>query len=135
MQSVHTSYAKIALVSLPKVSYISIMMMREVHTTMAYARFNAATNKVDAIGCFVEKDHGKFFEYTYNPNPVRLQKRPGSKRVTLRDFDVLIYVGPHGEETRMAKIFGSTAYVIVDETDDGDWVVEKWSIKRHRRYA
>lgn len=29
MQSVHTSYAKIALVSLPKVSYISIMMMKQ----------------------------------------------------------------------------------------------------------
>lgn len=99
---------------------------------MAFARFNAAENKIDAVGCFTEKEYGRFFEYKHNPNPVTLPR--GNRRPSQRPFDSLIYVGPNGEETRMALILGSVAYVIVDETDDGELVVEKWTIKNHRIY-
>lgn len=44
----------------------------------------------------------------------------------------LIFVGPN-QETRMAYIGKTVAYVIVDEDADG-WVVEKWHIKKHVKY-
>ena len=36
---------------------------------------------------------------------------------------------------RAALVLKTVAYVIIDETDDGSPVFEKWEIKRHRAYA
>lgn len=102
-------------------------MMRKGHTTMAYAPIN-----IKALGSFKEKDHGKHFEYSANPDLILSPKAHGGKNVK---FPHVLHVGPNGDQTRYALVLGNVAHVIVDETDDGDWVVEKWSIKGHRRYA
>lgn len=47
-------------------------------------------------------------------------------------FPHIVWVGPL-QERRYAFVKGSVAHVITDETDFG-WVVEKWEIKKHRKY-
>jgi hypothetical protein len=47
-------------------------------------------------------------------------------------FPHKIYVG--NGETRWALVKGNVAHVIIDERDDGSWVVEKWDIVRHRKF-
>lgn len=90
-----------------------------------------APRGIDRIsGSFVEKDYGHTFEYTDNPEIVLHTPAHGGK---LTRFPHLIYVGPLGE-TRRALVKGSVAHVVVAETVSG-FVVEKWNIKRHRRYA
>lgn len=94
---------------------------------MSYAPYNQMNN---VTGSFVEKEFGKTFEYRTNPEMVLSPRAHGGKNEV---FPHLIFVGPHGEETRQALVLGTCAHVIVDETDFG-WVVEKWEIKKHRKY-
>lgn len=82
-------------------------------------------------GSFVEKDYGVTFEYTDNPELVFHTPAHGGK---LTRFPHLIFVGPRREETRRALVKGSVVHVVTDETDFG-FVVEKWDIKKHRRYS
>ena len=49
------------------------------------------------------------------------------------EFPHMVYVGPNGEETRLAKVLKTVAYVVVDEDDLGP-VIEKWQIKQHKIY-
>lgn len=49
------------------------------------------------------------------------------------EFPHIVYVGPNGEETRLAKVLKTVAYVVVDEDDLGP-VIEKWQIKQHKIY-
>lgn len=94
---------------------------------MAYAPYG-----IHAVsGSFVEKDYGKTFEYVENPEFVLHVPAHGGK---LTRFPHLIFVGPRGEETRMALVKGSVAHVVTNETDFV-FVVEKWNIKNHRRYS
>lgn len=93
---------------------------------MAYAPLDT-----HAAGSFIEKDHGKTFEYTVNPEFVLHVPAHGGKNV---HFPHLIFVGPRGEETRRALVKGSVAHVVTDETEFG-FVVERWDIKNHRKYA
>jgi hypothetical protein len=81
-------------------------------------------------GSFVEKDYGHTFEYIDNPEIVLHVPAHGGK---MTRFPHLIFVGPHGGETRRALIKGSVAHVVIDETNDV-FVVEKWNIKNHRKY-
>lgn len=73
-------------------------------------------------GLFVEKDHGRYFEYQDNPNP----ESP---------YPHQIFVGSGGFDTeiRLALIKKTVAYIVVDETDQG-FITEKWSIKNHSKY-
>jgi folate-dependent phosphoribosylglycinamide formyltransferase PurN len=93
---------------------------------MAYAPLG-----IVASGSFVEKEHGKTFEYVVNPKFVLHTPAHGGKNV---HFPHLIFVGPRGEDTRMALVKGSVVHVVTDETDIG-FVVEKWYVKDHRKYA
>jgi hypothetical protein len=94
-----------------------------------------ATASVEKIaGYFTEKEHGKTFEYIMNPELVLHPPAHGGRNV---EYPHLIFVGPLSE-TRMARVLGNVAHVVVDETErDGkSWfVIEKWNIKNHRRLA
>jgi hypothetical protein len=94
---------------------------------MAYAPLGINT----VSGSFVEKDYGKIFEYIENPEFVLHTPSHGGKNV---HFPHLIFVGPHGEETRRALIKGHVAHVVTNETAFG-FTIEKWNIKNHRKYA
>jgi hypothetical protein len=82
-------------------------------------------------GSFVERDYGHTFEYIDNPELVLHVPAHGGKNVR---FPHLIFVGPFGQETRQAFVKGSVVHVVTDETEFG-FVVEKWNIKNHRKYA
>jgi hypothetical protein len=94
---------------------------------MAYAPLGVTT----VSGSFVERDFGHTFEYIENPEFVLHVPAHGGKNV---HFPHLVFVGPHGEETRQALVKGSVVHVVTDETDFG-FVVEKWNIKNHRKYT
>ena len=82
-------------------------------------------------GSFVERDCGHTFEYIENPEFVLHVRAHGGKNV---HFPHLIFVGPFGESTRRALVKGSVVHIVTDETEFG-FVVEKWNIKNHRKYA
>lgn len=84
-----------------------------------------------ASGSFIEKEHGKTFEYMENPEFVLHVPAHGGKN---RHFPHLIFVGPRGEETRRALVLDTCVHVVTDETEFG-FTVEKWNIKKHRKYA
>jgi hypothetical protein len=94
---------------------------------MAFAPYPAPAK---ILGSFVEKDYEKIFEYTDNPELVLAPLAHGGKNV---QFPHLVYVGPL-QETRQALVKGTCVHIITDETEFG-WVVEKWDIKKHRKYA
>jgi len=83
----------------------------------------------DPIGNFIEKDHGNNFEYSLNPDSM----------VFCEDHPHIIWVGGQGiagmTGYRYAWVKKTVAYVVVDENDWGEAVVEKWDIKNHRRYT
>lgn len=93
---------------------------------MAYAPIDTRV-----VGSFVERDHGKIFQYTDNPDLVLHTLAHGGKHFR---FPHLIFVGPNGEQTRHALVKGTVAHVVTDETEFG-FVVEKWYIKQHRKYT
>jgi hypothetical protein len=97
---------------------------------MAYAPLTAILDG-KVLGCFVEKDFGKTFEYIENQEMVLHPLAHSGKNVR---FPHLIFVGPNGTETRDAIVKGTVAHVVTDETDDG-YIIEKWDIKNHRKYT
>lgn len=89
---------------------------------MAFASTNT---KNEIFGEFVERDYGHVFEYTTNTD--------GDPEYPHR-----IFVGPNGEETRMARVLKTVAYIVTDEKVDEFgrtyFVEEKWLIKKHRNF-
>lgn len=84
---------------------------------MAFAPAAIAHNAI--LGAFVEKDHGKTFEY------VAAQNCPAG----WEEYNTMIFVGPD-QMTRFAKVLKTVAYVVVGEDWDGSPIVEKWDIRR-----
>ena len=82
-------------------------------------------------GSFVERDCSHTFDYIDNPELVLHVPAHGGKNV---HFPHLVFVGPFGQETRRALVKGSVVHIVTDETDFG-FIVEKWNIKNHRKYA
>lgn len=70
------------------------------------------------VGIFQEKETGNWFSY--------------SARTNSNDFATMVEY-PHLVDvldgTRFARVLKTVAYVIVDETPEGEPVVEKWNIK------
>jgi len=77
------------------------------------------------LGMFHEKEFGGLFEFSKNP------VRAVWDGV---DYPHLVWVNSHNPETRYAIVKKTVAYVIVDEDDEGNAVVEKWNIKEHSLY-
>lgn len=76
------------------------------------------------LGSFKETEHNNKFEYTNTRTPIFYQNLA---------YDKLVYVGFNGEY-RYARIMKTIAYIIVDELDCNQYVVEKWNIKQHITY-
>lgn len=78
------------------------------------------------LGSFIERDHGKRFEFAER-DPVRvLGFAP--------EFPHSVFVGPLSEE-RAALVMRTVVYIVTDEGADGLPVVEKWEIKSRRDYV
>jgi hypothetical protein len=100
---------------------------------MAYA----AHNSYDILGCFIEKEYNRPFEYKLNSEEVFAPDFKTGKNIYFRH---LVFVGPRGDETRMALVKKTVAYVVVDEfvhPERGStfFRIEKWNIKKHRKYS
>lgn len=91
---------------------------------MAFAAYN-----LPVTGYFINKETARPFEFV-NALDVFQVFVDGK----IHSFPQLIYVGPQGNETRYARVLKTVAYVVVNETDDGKLVVEKWPIKKFYLY-
>jgi hypothetical protein len=90
----------------------------------------ADINRNLVAGSFNEADCGHYFEYShadaddYSPFP---------------DYPHKVYVGGEGiggeQGYRWARIAETRAYLVMDEDAYGEPVVERWVLKRHRRYT
>jgi len=82
----------------------------------------------EAIGNFIEKDHGNNFEYSLNPDNMAF----------CEDYPHIIWVGSlqiGGDSGyRYATVKKTVAYVVVDEDEFGLPVVEKWNLKKNTQY-
>lgn len=84
-----------------------------------------AASNMRVTGCFIHKETSRPFEFV-NALDVFQVITAGK----IHSFPQLVYVGPNGDQTRFARVLKTVAYVVVDETDDGKLVVEKWPIKK-----
>jgi hypothetical protein len=96
---------------------------------MAFASIALSNN---LLGYFTEKDYGRPFEYTKNPDMVLHPCLKTGRNVV---YPHLIFVGPQGDQVRMAFVKKTVAYVVVDEIDTDRYRIEKWNIKNHSKYA
>jgi len=79
------------------------------------------------IGSFVEKSAGNTFEFSVNDEQGEMPEWP--HRVWVASGKIANDSG-----WRYAKVMQTVAYIVVDENDYGEAVVEKWNIKNHREY-
>ena len=88
------------------------------------------THTKDPIGCFTEKEVGNYFEYSVNDD----MDMPNYYR-----FPHKVWVGGEGvcgmTGYRYATVKKTVAYIVVDEDDCGEPVIEKWQLKKNRVYA
>ena len=80
-------------------------------------------------GAFIEKDHGNLFEYDLH----------GEDTFAGYPHRVWVSDAPVDEQNdsgwRYALVKKTVAYIVVDEDESGQPVVQKWSIKAHRIYS
>lgn len=78
----------------------------------------------NAMGQFVEKEVGNYFEYSANNTGM------------MPEYPHLVWVGGlvNDQGYRYANVMKTVAYIAVDEDDDG-LVIEKWDIKKNIKYA
>jgi len=85
------------------------------------------TYTTNPVGVFVEKEVGNYFEYSHNDETV------------MEDFPHKVWVG--GADVcgmrgwRYANVKKTVAYIVTDEDDFGQPVVQKWNITKHKEYA
>ena len=77
------------------------------------------------VGCFVEKEAGNYFEYSANDTGM------------FPEFAHKVWVGGlvNDQGFRYANVLKTVAYLATDEADNGDFVIEKWNIKKNVEYA
>ena len=77
-------------------------------------------------GAFIEKDHGNFVEYDLH----------GESQLPEYPHRVWVSENPVNDSGwRYALVKKTVAYIVVDEDDSGQPVVQKWSINGHRIYS
>jgi hypothetical protein len=94
---------------------------------MAFASLKFSDN---LAGYFVERDYGMPFEYAMNTETVLLPDLSTGKNVV---YPHIVFVGPRGDQMRMALVKKTVAYVVIDERD-GKFQIEKWRINAGRVY-
>jgi hypothetical protein len=97
---------------------------------MGFAPFHPDTGWTKVLGSFVEKEHGKTFEFSSADQTILAPPSHGGKNMV---YPHKVWVGPLGEY-RYAKVCKTCVHIITDETDFG-WVVEKWNIKNMKRFS
>ena len=105
---------------------------------MAYAP--SALYPIREGGSFVEKDHGNFFEYDLVPQDhVNWESLIGAfwaGAVSGYPHRVWVSENPFNDSGwRYALVKKTVVYIVVDEDESGQPVVQKWSIKGHRIYS
>ena len=95
---------------------------------MAFADSSTYFNTGDSsiIGMFTEREVGNYFEYSHN-NDGMFADYPHKIWVTnpIEGID---------QGYRYGRVLKTVAYLVVDEDEYGNDVVEKWSIKDNRIY-
>ena len=83
------------------------------------------THTKDPIGVFVEKDTGNYFEFSINEDDF------------MSEWPHKIWVGglTNDQGYRYGMVHKTRAYIVVDEDEYGNPVVEKWYLKSCREYA
>ena len=77
-------------------------------------------------GAFIEKDHGNLFEYDLH----------GEDTFAGYPHRVWVSENPVNDSGwRYALVKKTVVYIVVDEDESGQPVVQKWSIKAHRIYS
>lgn len=77
-------------------------------------------------GAFIEKDHGNLFEYDLH----------GESRLPDYPHRVWVSENPVNDSGwRYALVKKTVVYIVTDEDESGQPVVQKWSIKGHRIYS
>ena len=77
------------------------------------------------LGCFDEKEHGNFFEFSENRE----------EYYTEYPHKVWVMTPWHMDGGwRFATVKKTVAYILTND-EDGNDVVEKWNIKKYREYA
>jgi len=93
---------------------------------MSYAPTNAIKR---VIGTFKNKAHGTSFDYESNT--------PDDSWLPVVDYPHRVWVNcnPINDSGwRYAKVKKTVAYIVLDEDQYGQPVIEKWSIKNHITY-
>jgi hypothetical protein len=80
------------------------------------------------LGSF-ETHKGTHFEYAVRPEADKVFNAPWMPHIVYVND-----VAGHGCGYRAARVLGTVVYVVIDEDDNGP-VVEKWTLKRHRKWA
>lgn len=96
---------------------------------MAFAPESVSFDRGDSsiIGCFTEKEHGLLFEYSTN--------KGGFGALDGWPHRVYVSSNPINDSGwRYARVLKTVAYIVVDEDENGDAIVEKWNIKKQRTY-
>jgi len=95
---------------------------------MAFAPSTVYKNVGDGsiLGCFREKDSGNFFEYSTNNESV-FPDQPHKIWVTnpMEGID---------SGFRYGKVLKTVAYIVIDEDEYGQPVLQKWNIKERNEY-
>jgi len=98
---------------------------------MAFADSSVYFNTGDSsiLGSFFEKSEGEIFEFSKNLNDTPF--------VDVVEYPHLVWVtSPSAFDSgyRYANVKKGIAYIVVDEDDEGNPVIEKWDIKQKRLY-
>lgn len=98
---------------------------------MAYAPYtnDQRGNRPAILGAFREVEYGGTFEYSTRKNGDGNDPFGGWASA---DYPHMIWTGDR--ELRIARVLKTCAYVVIDEDDKGNPVVEKWTIRAHRGY-
>ena len=93
---------------------------------MAFSPFDKMHN---LIGIFTESTKG--FEFEYEPND------PSDSWLPMVNYPHRVWVATrpiNDQGWRYAHVKKTVAYIVVDEDDYGQPVIEKWAIKKNRIY-
>tara|TARA_R110002153_G_scaffold5889_1_gene27234 strand:+ start:100 stop:402 length:303 start_codon:yes stop_codon:yes gene_type:complete len=85
-------------------------------------------------GAFIEKDHGNLFEYDLVP----ADHSTGGHAASVSGYPHRVWVSENPVNDsgwRYALVKKTVVYIVTDEDESGQPVVQKWSIKAHRIYS
>ena len=92
------------------------------------------THTQDPIGMFVEAEVGNYFEYSVNDDFTNSPVVGWAN-----DYPHKVWVGSEGvcgdQGYRYAHVKKTVAYIITDEDECGQPVVERWKLKKNTTYS